>query len=42
MSEMSEAMSGADVALKGLGWTQEVPEACFGPRPLYLKNGHRP
>lgn len=42
VSEMSEAMLGADIALKGLDWIQEVPGACFGPIRLYLKNGHRP
>lgn len=38
VSEMRDSVLGADVALEGLDPTQELPQAFFGPKPLFFKD----
>jgi len=42
VSEMRDSVLGADVAVEGLDRAQELPQACFGPKPLSSKTWHRP
>lgn len=38
VSDMRDAMLGADVALEGFDPAQELPGANSGPRPLFFKD----
>lgn len=42
VSDLRDAMLGADVALEGFDRAQELPEASSGPRPLVFKDGTGP
>lgn len=38
VSEMRDVMLGTDVPVEGLDRAQELPQACFGPKPLFFKD----